>query len=276
MNEQANVARHYSHGRLLEAIVAGLHAIGKSPESITIEDLAPVDEFHIGGRQASEDFVGRLGLSADHHVLDIGCGLGGTSRFVAKTCGCRVTGIDLTPEFVETGQTLCRWVGLSDRIDLCLASALDMPFEARTFDAVLMLHVGMNIVDKARLFAEVHRVLQPDGVFGVYDIMRTNDESLAYPVPWATVEGTCALARPEEYRAALSQSGFEIATERNCRGFATAFFDAARKRAEAEGGPPPLGVHVLMGEDALVKIRNMVESVAAGRIAPIEIIARKR
>ena len=81
---EAEGADHYSGSELLAAIQAGLEALGKSPENLDIEDLAPVDEFHIGGRQASEEFLDQLLLDSDQHVLDVGCGLGGTARFVAN------------------------------------------------------------------------------------------------------------------------------------------------------------------------------------------------
>jgi ubiquinone/menaquinone biosynthesis C-methylase UbiE len=269
------VVDHYSHGRLLDAILAGVRALGKTPDTVSVDDLAPVDEFHIGGRQASEDFIGQLGLSSDDRVLDVGCGIGGTARYVASTWGCRVAGLDLTPEYVETGEAMCAWVGLGDRVDLTHGSALAMPFESAHFDAAIMLHVGMNIADKAGLFAEVNRVLRPGGIFGVYDIMRTSDDPLVYPVPWATLPETSALATPEDYRTALADSGFEMAGERDRRAFAAAFFAALRKRTDAAGGPPPLGLHILLGETAAIKIRNMVDNVAAGRVAPVEMIARK-
>jgi SAM-dependent methyltransferase len=269
------VVDHYSHGRLLDAILAGVTALGKTPETVGIDDLAPVDEFHIGGRQASEDFIGQLGLSSDDLVLDVGCGIGGTSRYLASHFGCRVTGLDLTPEYVETGRALCAWVGLAGRVDLCQGSALAMPFESARFDAAVMLHVGMNIADKAGLIAEVNRVLRPGGTFGVYDIMRTSDDPLVYPVPWATVPETSAVATPQDYRKAFVDSGFEMTSERDRRDFAAAFFAALRERIDAAGGPPPLGLHILLGETAAIKIRNMVDNVAAGRVAPVEMIARK-
>ena len=275
MVEQADVVANYSHGNLLDAIRVGVAALGKTPETVTLEDLAAVDEFHIGGRQASEGFVGQLGLREDHHVLDVGCGVGGTARFIAATTGARVSGLDLTPEFVETGRVLCAWVGQEDRVALHQGSALAMPFEAGGFDAATMLHVGMNIPDKAALFTEVARVLEPGGVFGVYDIMQTGEAPPAYPMPWAAEPGTSALAPPETYREALAGAGFEILSERNRRDFATAFFDALKRRIAAAGGPPPLGLHILMGETAPAKFGNMVEHVVAGRIAPVEIIARK-
>ncbi|MEK6236225.1 MAG: class I SAM-dependent methyltransferase, partial [Planctomycetales bacterium] len=199
-----------------------------------------------------------------------------TARFLASESGCKVTGIDLTPEFVETGRVLCSWVGLAERIELHCGSALATPFEADQFDAAVMLHVGMNIQDKASLFAEVNRVLKPGGVFGVYDVMRQNDDPLIYPVPWAMVPDASALGTPEEYRNALTSSGFEITTERDRGDFADEFFARLRKNMEASGGPPPLGLHILLGDDGPVKIRNMVENVTAGRVSPVEMIARKK
>ncbi|MEA2080274.1 MAG: methyltransferase domain-containing protein [Pseudomonadota bacterium] len=139
-----SVTEHYTHGQLLDRILQGVEAIGKTPATVTVDDLAPVDEFHIGGRQASEDFICQLELSADDHTLDIGCGIGGTSRFVASRFGCRVSGIDLTPEFVSTGQSLCDWVGLSDQVELHQGEATEMPFADERFDAAFILHVGMN------------------------------------------------------------------------------------------------------------------------------------
>ena len=275
MSEDHAVAGHYTHGSLLAAIEEALEALGKTPETVSVDDLAPVDEFHIGGREASEHFLSQLPLDAETLVLDVGCGLGGASRFAASRFGCRVTGIDLTAEYVETGGTLTSWVGLEDRIALHQGSALEMPFGDAGFDAAYMMHVGMNIADKARLFAEVHRVLKPGGSFGVYDVMRTGEGALTFPVPWAATDETSAVAAPEAYRQALEAAGFQVAAERNRRDFALDFFAELNAKIAAAGGPPPLGLHILMGETRAEKIKNMVENIAAERIAPVELIARK-
>ena len=271
-----SVAAHYTHGQLLDRIVSGVEAIGKTPATVTVDELAPVDEFHIGGRQASEDFISQLELSADDNTLDVGCGIGGTSRFVASRFGCRVTGIDLTPEFVSAGQSLCDWVGLSGQVELHQGDATAMPFTDQSFDAAFMLHVGMNIANKAGLFAEVYRLIKPAGVFGVYDVMQTSDEPLSYPVPWSSVPGTSALATRQQYTEALELAGFDVLKIRDRREFAAEFFAETRRRVEQAGGAPPLGVHIAMGESAPVKISNMVENIAAGRISPVEIIAVRK
>jgi hypothetical protein len=108
MPAQTDVSRHYTHGSLTDAIRDGLASLGKAPGTVTVDDLAPVDEFHIGGPKASEDFLDQLGFRADKHVLDIGCDLGGAARFVVNWYGSPVTRIDLTSEYVETGRALCK------------------------------------------------------------------------------------------------------------------------------------------------------------------------
>jgi len=272
---QQDVSHHYTRGNLVAAIRGGVEALGKTINSITIDDLAPVDEYHIGGRQASEDFLGQLDLTPEKQVLDVGCGLGGAARFVASRYGCQVTGIDLTPEFIETGKVVCGWVGLDNRVFLHLGSALAMPFADHVFDCAYMLHVGMNIVDKAKLCSEVSRVLRPSSLFGIYDVMRIGDGELAYPVHWAMTAASSAVATPAQYREALERAGFAVIAERDRRDFALVQFDQLRARTVAASGPPPLGLHILMGGNTPDFVRNMIENVSTGRIAPVELIARK-
>ena len=109
------ISDHYLHGDLLQAIQASITKLGKTIDSVTIEDLAPVDEFHIGGRLATENLLNQLSFSEQHNILDVGCGLGGAARFVANKYNNQVTGIDLTEEYVETGKSLCAWVKLDKK-----------------------------------------------------------------------------------------------------------------------------------------------------------------
>ena len=275
MPEPGDVSKHYAHGDLTEAIRAALVKQGKRADAVTADDLAPVDEFHVGGRKASADFLDQLGFDKQTQVLDVGCGLGGPARFVANRYGSRVTGIDLTAEYVETGNALCQWVGLSENVSLHQGSALALPFGEASFDGAYMMHVGMNIEDKERLASEVARVLRPGAVFGIYDVMQTGPGELTFPEPWATTADLSAVAEVDRYNRALENAGFQLVAERNRRDFALASFAEMRARAAAAGGPPPLGLHVVMGRNAPEKTRNFNDNVAAGRIAPVELIARK-
>lgn len=275
MEHGAKISRHYACGDLLDAITDGIDALGKTPGTVTIDDLAPVDEFHIGGREATRDFLGQLGISSDDHVLDVGCGIGGASRFTADEFKCRVTGVDLTDEYVRTGATLCEWLGLGARIRLVQGDVLELDVPDAAFDKAFMLHVGMNIPDKAALASEIFRILKPGGLFGIYDIMKMNGEMTTFPVPWATEPESSSLGSPEKYKNALSKIGFEMVRERNRGDFALEFFANLKARAAAAGGPPPLGLHLIMGAEAPSKIQNMIENIAQGTIAPVEMIVRR-
>jgi ubiquinone/menaquinone biosynthesis C-methylase UbiE len=271
---RAPLARHYSHGSLEAAIRAGLKAMGRVDAEVTPEDLAGIDEFHIGGHEATADLGDKLELGSGATLLDIGSGLGGPARFFARRYGCRVTGVDLTPEYVEVASKLTQLVGLSQQVEFRVGSALDLPFEDGSFQRATLLHVGMNIPDKERLCAEVHRVLNSGGMFAVYDVMRTGVAEIAFPVPWAETATTSFLETPQVYRQALADAGFRIVSERDRRDFGIEFFHRMRARI-AESGPPPLGIHILMGHDAPTKVTNILLSLEQGLVSPIEMICHR-
>lgn len=273
MQLETAVAEHYTHGSLETAILDALARSGKDTDKLAPADLAPVDEFHIGGRQATADFAAELGVEPGWHLLDIGSGLGGASRYFAHERGCRVSGIDLTEEYVRTAEALARRVGLEGQVSYRQGSALDLPFAPGAFDGAYMLHVGMNIEAKADLFAGVRRVLKRGGVFGIYDVMSDAGEGgLKFPVPWAASAATSFVETPATYRRLLEGAGFQVVKERSRRAFAQEFFRQMRQVAAQAGGPPPLGLHLLMGEAAPQKIANMIDNIERGIIAPVEII----
>jgi SAM-dependent methyltransferase len=252
-----------------------LKALGRAPDDVRPEDLAAIDEFHMGGQQATAELAERLALKPGSTLLDIGSGLGGPARYFAGQYGCKVSGIDLTPEYVQVAQDLTRMVGLEGGVSYRVGSATDLPFADASFDAATLVHVGMNIPDKDRLVAEAARVLRRGGVFGVYDAMRVGEGELAFPVPWAATASTSFVVEPADYRRALEAAGFDIESERSQRDLAIAFFGRLKARL-AQSGPPPLGIHILMGADAGKKIANLIDSLEAGRVAPVEMICRRR
>lgn len=271
---EAEIISHYRHGSLRSALLDGLQAMGKGPETVTMDDLAPVDEFHMGGRAATESIAERLALGPGQHLLDIGSGIGGATRFLASRHECRATGVDLNPEYIEVAKLLRRWTGLDDRVEYQVASATELPFTDVCFDAATMLHVGMNIPDKAGVMAEAWRVLKPGAVFVVYDVMQVGDGQPVFPVAWAGSAGHSFLATPEDYRSALAAAGFTVESETRRTAMALEVFARMRERIAA-GGPPPLGLHILMGADAPVKVGNLIEGLERGCFAPVELVARR-
>ena len=273
MTVEQTVAQHYTHGSLEAALLDGLRQSGKNPDRIDPDDLAAVDEFHIGGRQATVEFADQLGLRPGMTLLDIGSGIGGPARYFAHHRKCRVTGIDLTDEYVRVAAALSQRAGLGGEVTFVQGSALALPFPPGSFDGAYMLHVGMNIADKASLFGQVKRALRPGGVFGVYDVMRIGAGDLAYPVPWARTAESSFVAAADDYRRLLREAGFAVQKERERRAYAIEFFKKMQARV-AESGLPVLGLHIVMGADFPHKVKNLVANLENGLLAPIEMICR--
>jgi len=270
---ETRVADHYTNGALLAAISSGWEKVRAVSDAAPLDQLAGVDEFHIGGRPATELVCAQMDLRPGLRVLDVGCGLGGAARYMAARYEVDVEGIDLTPEYVSVGNTLTANVGLSARVRLVEGSALELPQPDDSFDRVSMFHVGMNIEDKTRLFAQIARVLRPGGRLAVYDVMRVGDGDLAFPVAWAQDESTSFVAPVDGYRAAIGGAGLSVASEASMKDLGMEFF-AKMKQRMAEGGPPPLGLHILMGQDAGIKAGNMAGNISKGAIAPVLLLAR--
>lgn len=279
MPETPTISGHYTGALadgadLTQKIINALNALGVDQTAITPQDLKPVDEFHIGGAEATRALLDQLPLTPGAKLLDLGCGLGGTARQAAAAFGAEVEGVDMTPAYIGAAQRLTELVGLGDKIRFHIGDALNPPVAPESVDVVTLLHVGMNIPDKSALFAAAASRLRPGGTFAVYDVMRIGDGDIAYPAPWASTAEMSHVARPEQYRAAAESAGFTLSATRDRGAFAVEFFTRLAARV-AETGPPPLGVNLLMGETAGAKIQNMVGALKSGAIAPVEMILTK-
>ncbi len=190
------VANHYGKAGLLEAILAGLETLGADLDNLQPADLAPVDEFHTAGRLTTLKALKMMPLKAGMHVLDAGCGLGGTARVLAKEYGCRVTGIDLTQQYVEVAQALTDRMQLTGRCAFQVGSVTSMPFPDAVFDAAVSFHAAMNIRERDRFYAELARVLRSGAPLCVFDVMKGPSPGMIYPEPWAETAQTSFLEVP--------------------------------------------------------------------------------
>ncbi|MDH3659677.1 MAG: class I SAM-dependent methyltransferase [Alphaproteobacteria bacterium] len=269
------IAAHYRKPKLLDAIVEGLEQLGIDPYAPALEDLAPVDEFHTAGRITTLKALAMTPIEAGMHVLDAGCGIGGTARCLAKERGCRVTGIDLTPDYIDVAQALTERTGLSDACGFHHGSVLDMPFADRSFDAAVSFHVAMNIEDRAQFYGELARVLRAGASFCMFDVMKGLEAGMHYPVPWAESETNSFLKTPDETCDLVRQAGFDIVAMTSLRQFAIDFFRAAFAKVAKLDGPPPLGLHLLTGTNASDKFANYAKALNEHRIDPVIIVAKR-
>ena len=267
--DKSSVERHYTRGGLFERILAALTATGKDIDALVAADLSPVDEFHSRGRDATDELAALAGITADLHVIDIGSGLGGPARHLAALYGCRVTGIDLTAEFVDTATALSRRVGLADRVSFVEGDALDLPFPAGSFDLAWTQHAAMNIADRPRLYAEMHRVLRPDGRLALQDLLAGSGGPPLFPAPWARRPDDSFLVDPATQRRLLVAAGITVRAWRDVTGTAADWLAARRARLQAV----PLGMGLLLGDDFPAMVANQERNLVEGRVVVLQAVA---
>jgi SAM-dependent methyltransferase len=217
------VRRHWERSDLGDAIVAAIQASGRDPATLTVDDLAPLDQFHGGGLAATRRLAKLGELSPAMHVLDVGGGLGGPARTLAIEFGCRVTVIELAESYVDAGRRLTSMLALDDRVTFHVGDALTLPFHDGAFDAVWTQNSGMNIADKAGLYAGFHRVIRPGGRLVTQEPMAGLVRPPIYPLMWAPDPATDHLLPPDAMRAVIERSGFQ----------------AVAWEEVSPGGPPP-------------------------------------
>lgn len=267
---------HYGQADLGASILAALERAGKDVNALTRDDIASFDEFHIRGRKATRELAHLADLKPGMKVLDIGCGIGGAARTLADESGCHVTGIDLVQEYCRTAQMLSERVGANSRVTFRHGDVMNMSFDRASFDAVLSQHVLMNIEDKARLFKEVRRVLQPEGRLVLYEICGGSVAPPHYPVPWASDASINFLVKSQELRQMLDKAGFEELTWRDVTAPTVDWFRAmaAAVAARPADTPPPLGLHLLMGSNAAEKVANLRRNLEEERSRVVQGVLR--
>ena len=262
------IQNQYSTGLSRRNIEQALIAAGKDLDHLQPADLALLEDFHTMGRYATGQLVDLAEITRDTRVLDAGSGVGGTARYVADHCGCRVTAVDLTDEYCETSRWLNRLVGLDDRISVRQADVTELPFADGTFDVAISQHVQMNVADKARLYSEARRVLMGGGRLALWDITIGDRGELDYPLPWADQPERSHLVSLDELRAVVESAGFVVEHWNDLTEQAAALMEALLAQPAS-----PLGLHAFV-TDFRRKVENLTLALADGRLRAIQGVLR--
>lgn len=254
-------------------IVRALEEAGIPPDQWTPELLGPADQIHGGGLLQTELHTALTTINAGMNLLDIGCGIGGPARYFATEFGCRVTGIDLTSEYIEVAQILTEKMGLSDRVKFDLGDANSLTYKDGEFDMVWAQNVTMNIKDRAALYRNIHRILVPNGTVAISELGQGEVGEPYYPLPWARDSSYSFLIPPEEMRLMLEGAGFRILE----------WVDEATRRQEIQSSPTPpksaitspLSIEITRGKDYPARRANSARSMKEGRLTNVMLVAEK-
>lgn len=268
-----SISAHYAQTDLAASILNALRHAGKNLDALTIDDLAPVDQFHVRGKQSTLELAQRAGISAGQRILDVGGGLGGPARTLATLFGCDVTVVDLTEEYCRVGEMLTARLGLSDQVRHQHANAMALPFPDASFDLVWTQHSTMNIEDKPSVYAEFQRVLRHDGRYASQEIMQGEATPIYFPVPWARDPSISFLQPPAAIRRLVEAAGFLSSHWVDETAKAREWYE--KRIQSTAAGLPALGIHLLLGEDMMAMSRNQIRNLNENRIAIVQAVCQK-
>jgi len=274
MTNARTIADHWGRGDVYGLIVSALNKMSKPLQGLTVEDLAPVDHFHARGLPATVELADRLPIKAGQVILDIGCGLGGPARYMAKRFQCNVSGVDITEPFVDAANKLTALLRMQGQVKIGHGDGQRLPYPDSHFDGAYTQHVTMNVADRPRFFTEAYRVLKPGAFFALTEHGLGPKGDPHYPVPWSADGSGSHLVTPPETRAILEETGFEAIVVEDTGAKYLAGYKQAIEKAE-KGALPPLGIHILLGETASQKSRNAARNIEERRTHPIQLICRK-
>lgn len=170
---------------------------------------------HMGGLQATKKLVKLCHIDKDVFVLDVGCGIGTTTCYMAKY-DCYITGVDIREEMIAKSKKRAQRKGVQDKTEFQVADAQDLPFEDATFDVVVSESVTAFVPDKKRAITEYVRVVKPQGHIGL------NETTWITPPPQELVTYLSHTTgvnpeSPEGWETLLSNSGLDIVVANPCK-----------------------------------------------------------
>lgn len=276
MDADAVIKEHYGKGDLVSKVVRALEVAGLGSGTVDWRLLSPLDQFHVGGMEATADLAHMLEIRRHSRGLDVGCGLGGPARYLAATYGCQVTGLDLSEAFVQVASLLTRRTGFEAAVSHLAGDATALPFEPKSFDFAWTQHVAMNIANRRAFYAGIFRVLRPGGRLALYDAVAGEGGEVIYPVPWSPDERGSFLLSGPGTRAALEEAGFVVRMWRDATDVA---FEWRREQQAAISARAvefaDLALPLVMGGDFVGMGENFQRNLRERRVRLLQVVAER-
>ena len=271
-DETVAVSGHYGRQHLGELIRDGLQAVGKADGHLTTDELAPIDQFHTGGKATTFQLAQLADFEAGSACSGCGRRAGRPGPRPGRDERLQRHRLGFNAEFCEVGAWLTERTWLTDQVQFKVGDALAMPFADGSFDAAWTQHSSMNIRDKEALYREIRRVVRSGGRLAIHEIMAGPKQPIHFPVPWAPEPSISFLRPPAEIRALLQTLGFREIAWNDTSAEAISWFKERIAAAQAAKSTPPLGLHLLLGASAPQMFGNMLRNLEEGRVQTIQAV----
>jgi cyclopropane fatty-acyl-phospholipid synthase-like methyltransferase len=251
-------------------------ALGVGPEDpLTPDQLYPFDQFHYHGIDAVRAGAGIIGLGRQSRVLEVGSGLGGPARYLARTVGCQVTALELQQDLHDLASELTRRCGLSTKISHVRGDALTYPLAVGGFDAVVSWLAIHHIPDRPRLMERLAHAVHPGGHIYIEDLTLRDVTSREEFQQMRELLHAVTITEAEDFAQDVDDAGFDEIDMTDMSGSWGAFV-AARAKAFTKNRERHVQVH---GEEIASRLEQFFSTMehlfASGVLGGVRIAARR-
>ncbi|TVY57538.1 Sterol 24-C-methyltransferase [Lachnellula suecica] len=207
--EYATLTRHYYN------LGTDLYEYGWG-QSFHFCRFAYAEPFHQAIARHEHYLAAKIGIKDGDKVLDVGCGVGGPAREIAKFTGAHITGLNNNDYQIERATRYAAKEGLSNQLNFVKGDFMQMSFPAESFDAVYAIEATVHAPSLEGVYSQIFRVLKPGGVFGVYEWLMTdnydndNERHREIRLGIEQGDGISNMVRISEGIAAIKAAGFEL------------------------------------------------------------------
>lgn len=184
--------------------------------------------------QLTEQLAALAGVCGGQNLLDVGCGMGGSSIHLAKTCGCRATGVTISRLQRGWAALASRWHGTTPNTEFLCADAEAVEFPDDFFDVVWSVECTEHLFDKPRFFQRAAQWLKPGGTLAICAWLA--GERLDEPARAQLVYDVCegffcpSLGTMNDYCVWIEEAGLEVTTAVDWTGRVAKTWEICRQR----------------------------------------------
>jgi SAM-dependent methyltransferase len=259
------------HSGLPERVHQAISQYQQRFGSLTSDDLEALDAFHAGGRAATRELAAMAGVPQGVRLLDVGCGLGGPARTLAVEYRASVVGLDAALEMVQAAKMLNVHLGSGDNPRLMCAQGALLPLAPESFELIWMQHLLPSVADKLGLVASLERVLAPNGIIALHEVVALPGKRLDFPLPWADSPEGSYLTEVDELLEIWASCGLEPVVVQDWTARAIEWFDAPRPEAWRH-----LNLRLVLGQEAGLRARNLAKALREGQAQIVQAVFRRQ